>query len=455
VARSKTHHLAYVFERFPTATQTFCVREILELERLGLQLRIFSIRDTSDEQVCNAPEELRAKVTTLPQGKDLTEAVKVLKSEGRLPKSVVLTLRHWGDRPDKQRVYEAAWIGHQLSLETPRILHAHCHFAGVAARTLWWLRKFHHLTYSVTGHANDLFCDPGEVFPKHPQLLEGASVVPTVSQFTANWIARHLPRAASRTVVAYNGLDLRPFDAKAAGIGVDPPLVLSVGRLIEKKGFPDLIEACGILRDQGMDLRCRIIGDGPMEDELERQIENRALRGVVELAGALPVEEITRQLEEDTALFALPCMVERDGGMDNLPTVIMEAMAAGLPVVSTRLAGVPEMIEEGVTGRLVEPGDVTALMEAMRGYLEDPERSRREGRAARAKCLSTFSSEVTARHLLRTLVARGRTRIDGRISEHLQWGDRIGNWGVHLSEKLCFPPKVRDKGFDLGRFMSS
>jgi colanic acid/amylovoran biosynthesis glycosyltransferase len=176
------HHLAYVFERFPTFTQTFCVREILELERIGMKPVIFSIHDTRKEDLGHYPPELLERVHFLPPEDLLIQQVLAWKDANLLPQSVVLTLRQWGGRPDKNRVYEAAWIGHRLREIAPSIRHAHAHFAGVAARACWWLRKFYGLSYSFTAHANDIFCQQSQCIPSGARLASDASLIVTVSE---------------------------------------------------------------------------------------------------------------------------------------------------------------------------------------------------------------------------------------------------------------------------------
>jgi glycosyltransferase involved in cell wall biosynthesis len=397
---------AYVFERFPSFTQTFCVREVMELRRQGIRPLLFSIHDTSDEDIRHFPEELRRDVITLPQGEALVEEVKALKSANLLPQKTVLTLRHWGEKPDKRRVHEAAWIGHKLAAAGVR--HAHAHFAGLAARACWWLREFYGITYSFTGHANDILCpDPFEV--SRQKLIHDAAVVITVSDFTA----RHLraTHGGGRKIKrVYNGLDLEPI---IGGIGArekaEPPLILSVGRLTPKKGFADLIAACAILRDQGCEFRCEITGTGELEEDLTARIAATELEGIVTLTGPKPMAWIIDRLHEST-VFALACATEEDGGMDNLPTVIMEAMAAALPCVSTRLAGVPEMVVDGETGLLVPEKDPAALASALARALDRPEEAARFGQAGLARAKALFDQKITARQLLRALVSRGKVR---------------------------------------------
>lgn len=399
-------HFAYVFERFPSFTQTFCAREVQELRRQGVRLMLFSIRDTGDEAMRHFPEELRESVITLPPPDALTAEVEAMKSRRELPQTVVLTLREWSGRPDKARVYEAAWIGQKLRAAGVR--HVHTHFAGVGARTAWWIRQFYGCSYSFTGHANDLFCPEEGPDLKLPRLIADASCVIAVSDFTAAWLRERHPASAGRIHRVYNGLDLGPIsDATRNETKADPPLILSVGRLIEKKGFSDLIRACGLLRDEGLDFRCRIVGDGPLEEPLSRRISETGLEGKVMLDGPQPMPKIVELLGQAT-VFALPCVTGADGGRDVLPTVIMEAMAAGLPCVSTRVAGVPEMVTHGISGLLTEEGDFQGTAAALGDLLRDPETARAMGRVGRVLAGGFFSQKVTAEHLRLMLTAYGK-----------------------------------------------
>lgn len=420
VMNARPHHFAYVFERFPTFTQTFCVREVLEIGRLGLRPMIFSIRDTRDERVSSEGEDLKETVHYLPQGDALVETVKAWKRDDRLPQEIVLTLRHWGNRPDKRRVWEAAYIG--MMMREAGVRHAHSHFAGIGARACWWLRFFWNATYSFTGHANDLFCEPEGAGLDLATLVRDASRVVTVSDFTAAWLRERFPRSAGRVRRVYNGLDFGPFDRlgfeearRRRGTGHRPVVITSVGRLIEKKGFDTLIAACRLLADRGLGFRCEIIGEGPLEAPLRTRIDELGLEGQVELVGPLPSDAVRGRLMA-ADIFALACATEADGGRDNLPTVLMEAMAAELPCVSTRLAGVPEMVRDGSTGRLVEEGDPGELAEALAGLIDDPAERVRMGTAGRAFARRVFSKEVTAPQLADAILAGGRVARDDELA---------------------------------------
>lgn len=449
-------HLAYVFERFPSFTQTFCAREILELERIGVQPVIFSIHDTRNEDVRHFPPELLAKVHFLPPEEKLPEIVRGLMNEQRLPQSVVLTLRHWGSRPDKNRVYEAAWIGHQLAEMNACALHAHTHFAGMGARTCWWIRKFFGHSYSFTAHANDIFCRPQPQLPEFSALFRDASLVVTVSDYSAEQLRAQFPQVASRVRRVYNGLDLAPFvaaravaDRKRAAGGI-----LSVGRLIEKKGYDDLIRACALLRDRGTAFLCRIVGEGPLEAELKTHISHHNLQDQVRLTGPLPMSEIMRMLAEETQVFALACKTESDGGKDNLPTVLMEAMAASLPCVSTRVAGVPEMVLDGKTGLLGDEGNPAQLAGALDALLRDPASCEAMGVAGLEHARQNFSKEVTARELLRNFSRHAAIRYDAALAWRVGLNREFLQRCFSLSPQLRHQvQKARDKTFDLAAFM--
>src|SRR5207245_5058928 len=146
--------------------------------------------------------------------------------------------------------------------------------------------------------------------------------------------------------------------------------IVAIGRLIVKKGFANLIRACALLVERGRSFRCEIFGEGPLENQLRVQIEQLGLQEFVRLAGPKPQHDLRERLAR-ASVFVLPSVPEPQGGMDNLPTVIMEAMATGLPVVSTRIGGIPEMVIDNQTGFLVQPENAVALAEAIEKVTND------------------------------------------------------------------------------------
>jgi colanic acid/amylovoran biosynthesis glycosyltransferase len=391
---------AYLFERFPAFTQTFCCREVAEMYRQGMRPALYSIRESEEGTALDAA--LFARVRYLPRDEALNKAVRQAREAHRIGSDIWNVFNSWGDRGDKTRLYEAAWLG--LELKRRGIRHVHAHFAGIAARTAYWLKQFHGITYSFTAHANDIF-GKSDVPVSLDDLVKEARVVVTVTDYSRDWLQKRFPQFAGKMQRVYNGIHMREFIAEASLSG--KPEILSVGRLIEKKGFADLIDACAILRDRGVDFLCRIIGSGPLEEELHARVAAAGLGDFVRMEGAQPESEVMRFLSQ-ARVFALACRYEKDGGSDNLPTVIMEAMAARLPVISTRVAGVPEMIEDGATGRLLNEGDVAGIADAIAVLLGEADVARRYGIAGRAMAERLFATEITTRHLKHVLVRRAR-----------------------------------------------
>lgn len=388
-------HFAYLFERFPSFGQTFCYREVAELDRQGVTPPIFSIRRPKDEPPQDWDPRIVARVHYLPEEAELVPEIDRLLKRKALPARVGDLLAGWGRRTDFLRLYQAIYIG--LRLQEKGIDHVHAHFAGMAARTALWIDKFFGIQFSFTGHANDIFA-PGDFEIGLDQLMESARSTVTVSDFAAHFLKKRFPASGAKIHRVYNGIDLNDF--RRSDLSSPIPSIVAVGRLIEKKGFTNLIRACEVVRKRGRQFRCQIIGEGPLEETLRAQIDDAGLSGQVEVAGPHPQSEVRSRLARAT-LFVLPCMAEPGGAMDNLPTVIMEAMAASLPVVSTQIGGIPEMVVENETGLLVSPNDPSALADAIEKLLVDPARAKEFGRAGWERACALFSIEKNVRELLR------------------------------------------------------
>jgi colanic acid/amylovoran biosynthesis glycosyltransferase len=383
--------LAYLFERFPSFTQTFCAREIQQWEKLGFHFPIFSIHSVEAEEVRHFPRELYERTITVPL---LEKAARRWWTPFYFRSRAVRRriYQRWGSQGGRQRAVEAAWLGPRL--QAAGVKHVHVHFAGLAARTAFWLKQCHGISYSFTAHANDFFVRGEGQFLE--DLFHEARFVVTVSDFSAQQLRERFPEAAGRIHRVYNGIDCASFMPPRGTVRASPAKILSVGRYIEKKGYPDLIKACALLPD--LDFTCEIIGSGPLENALKQQVLELGVADKVSITGPKTEQEI-RDLLGSARIFALACCRETDGGMDNLPTVIMEAMSAGLPVVSTRLAGVPEMIRPGSTGLLVEEHDVEGLAAALRQLLVNGDEAVKMGEAGLAMAREIFDSGVTSRAL--------------------------------------------------------
>src|SRR5438094_8032580 len=313
---------AYLFERFPSFGQTFCYREVAELGRQGVAAPIFSIRNPKDEPPQDWDARIVERVHYLPEEKELLDAVRRASKKERLTPEIIAALDEWGRRTDFLRLYQAVYVG--LRLKEKGINHVHAHFAGMAARTAFWITKFFPITFSFTAHANDIVT-PRKFEIGLDKLVDAARVVITETNYAEKFLRERFPDRADGIHRIYNGLDLASFVTAASSAA--PPLIVAVGRLIAKKGFADLVRACRLLMERGKSFRCAIIGSGRLEQELGEEINQLGLQDRVELPGAKPQHEIREYLAA-ASVFVLPSVVDPDGGMDNLPPGIMQARAA-------------------------------------------------------------------------------------------------------------------------------
>ncbi len=384
---------AYLFERFPSFGQTFCYREVAELDRQEIVPAIFSVRKPKDEPPQDWDTRIVERAIYLPDEKELLEEVRRAVKKGKLDLEIVAALEEWGRRTDFLRLYQAVYVG--LRLREIGIGHVHAHFAGMAARTAFWIKEFFQITFSFTAHANDIFA-PRQFEITLEKLVDAARAIVTETDYAARFLHERFPNCVDRIHRIYNGLDLADFDR--ASFSSTPPLIVAVGRLIPKKGFSDLIRACGLLAGGGKSFQCEIIGEGPLDAELCRQIEGLGLQNRVVLSGAKPQSQVRQRLAAAN-VFVLPSVIDADGGMDNLPTVIMEAMATGLPVVSTNIGGIPEMVIENETGFLVQSGDVAAMADAIDNLINDRSLAQKLGQAGHKRAEQLFPIEKNVREL--------------------------------------------------------
>ena len=363
------------------------------MDRQDIAAPIFSIRNPKGEPPQDWDRRIVERVHYLPEEKELLEEVRRAAKKGKIGTDIVAALDEWGRRTDFLRLHQAVYVG--LRMREMGINHVHAHFAGMAARTAFWINKFFSVSFSFTAHANDIF-SPREFEIGLDKLVDTARAIVTETDYAARFLRQRFSHRADRIHRIYNGLDLAEFER--TDFSSTPPLIIAVGRLIPKKGFSDLIRACALLVKRGKSFCCEIIGQGALENELRRQIDELRLQNNVVLTGAKPQTQLRRCLAAAN-VFVLPSVMDPDGGMDNLPTVIMEAMATGLPVVSTNIGGIPEMVIENETGFLVQPGDTAAMADAIERVIKDCSLAARLGQSGYERARALFSIEKNVREL--------------------------------------------------------
>jgi glycosyltransferase involved in cell wall biosynthesis len=382
--------VGYVLKVYPRFSETFIVHEVLAHERAGLALHLFSLRPPVEGRFHEMLARVRAPVSYLPSGalradrlwRDLADAAAVLPG-------LFAALDELRDQTADD-LHQGVLLAREVRLRG--ITHLHAHFGTVAAGVARIAARLAGVPYSFTAHAKDIFWDGVDEAALRSRIADAAAVV-TVSDFNAARLRALHQRAAGRIHRIYNGIDLERFRFREPD--ERPPLIAAVGRLVEKKGFVDLIDACALLAAAGMAFSCRIAGAGPLADGLRARIDAAGLESRVELIGPRSHDEV-RALVEEAAVLAAPCRVAVNGDRDGLPTVLLEAMALGTPCVSTPVTGIPEAIRHGRTGLLVAERDPAALAAALADLLVDAGLRARLARAARALVERRFDVDRNA-----------------------------------------------------------
>jgi glycosyltransferase involved in cell wall biosynthesis len=386
--------VAYLVKRFPRLSETFVLQEFLELRRQGLDLRLYALMHPGEQVVQPAAAELLPEVTYLhDRGRPWRSWARLLGGAARQALSNpsglaalgrLLLVRH-PSLASLRHAVEALWLARDLRLARAR--HLHAHFAHSPAAVAHMARVAGGPAFSFTAHAKDLYTTPAEAL--RPRLRAAAFVV-TCTRFNADHIAGLDPEDRTlreRLHVLYHGTEITRFNP--TGRRPEPGRVLSVGRLVPKKGYPALLHALGLLAAKGMDFTCDVFGEGELRPALEAEIERLGLRSRVRLRGAVPQEELVPEYRRASVLALTP-MVMPGGDRDGIPNVLVEAMACAVPVISTRVSGIPELIEHGTDGLLVEPADPTAITDGIDRLLRDPELASRMGHAGRRKVERLF-----------------------------------------------------------------
>lgn len=418
--------VAYVLKMFPRLSETFVLNEILELERQGAIVSVHSLKKPDEGRFHPALARLRARVAYAPEFKISSawsslraSALLAPKTRARLGAAVAALLALDVAEP-WLRLAEA------IDLATAAIEggvdHFHAHFATSATEVAMIASAITGIPYSFTAHAKDIYRET--VSPAlFSEKVRRSSFAVTVTEAGAGYIREKLlarnGALARKVRLLYNGIDLDFFAPRPAHMAAtpqpneEPPLVLSTGRLVEKKGFPVLLEACSELARRRVPFRCEIAGDGEDRAALERMARSLSLDGNVRFLGALTHDAVRERLRA-ASVVALPCVVGADGNRDSLPTVLLEGLACGLPVVSTRVGGIPEIVDPGKNGYLVAPGDPKAFAGAIERVLRHPARARAMGASAREKAEERFDLAANVGTLRSWFAGKPPARSSGR-----------------------------------------
>jgi glycosyltransferase involved in cell wall biosynthesis len=396
--------IGYLAQVFPHLTMTFVYREVLALRASGLDVDTFATW-RPDEAVLSQEAKGLVESTSYVFPRSWFNFVGchlrwLFKRPWRYVETLFFCLRHtkgsW-----KNRLRTLFHFGEAICLaeETTRknIAHLHVHFALNATTLAMIVARLTGITFSFTAHANDIFANPILL----PEKLAEARFIVAISKYNAAFLQGidSSEEMRCKIEVVRCGIDVSHFSPPAQRTSATKCTILAVGRLVEKKGYPYLIEACKQLREQGYLFDCYILGDGPQAELLREMVEENGLQDCVHLEGIVFQENLKEHLNR-ADIIALPCVVAKDNDMDGIPNSLMEGMAMALPAVSTTLSGIPELIEHNQNGLLIPPNDAPALAGALARLISDRALRQRLGEAGRAKIVAEYDIEKNSRQLL-------------------------------------------------------
>lgn len=397
--------IAYILKRYPRFSETFIVNEILSHELAGTEIYIFSLLPPIDTHFQDLIGRVKAPVTYLSsssnvKGSEFWQTIKDLEN-------IVPDIWTKLDQVKSENyfvVYQSMLL--TTLLKSKNIDHIHAHFATSATSVARLTSLFSGIPYSFTAHAKDIYHNNVDYDDLRKKINDATAVI-TINEYNLKYLHDLFPEQSSNIVKIYNGLDLSNFVPNYNFKKTNNEIV-SVGRLVEKKGFEILIEACYHLVRSGKKFHCSIIGTGILENNLRKKIKQLGLQNFVNILGATPREEMLQRIQ-DASIFVVPSIISNDGDRDGLPTTLLEAMAIGTPCISTDVTGIPEVIHDGVTGVIVPSKNPLKLAEAIDNLLSDYNSVKSLVKNANRLVHSKFNIHENSEQL-RTVLANGRVK---------------------------------------------
>ncbi len=391
--------ILYLTTSFESLTLTFVAREINALRALGADIALLGLRSNANFAAAEPECDVAGCLHLYPLGAGALLAGVLKAACGRprrFARAVRAALASPGDGPrvKLKLLYQLAAATTKIeAVEAAGITHIHAHLASPPGNVAMFLGLLTGIPYSFTGHAADLYREPESLDTK----LRLAAGAVAISEYNLKHYRRMHP-GLERVEIIHCGVDPEAFPFRARTSAGSPLRVLAVGRAAEKKGFVHLLDALAELDRRGVPWVGHIVGDGPLLPDLRRRAAELKLQRL-ELAGAQQQPRI-RELLDRADAFVLPCVEAADGDIDGIPVALMEAMASGCPVVSTRISGIPELVVDRETGLLADPGDPRGLADALELLTADAGLYARLSIAGREHVAASFNQRTEAQRLL-------------------------------------------------------
>jgi glycosyltransferase involved in cell wall biosynthesis len=408
--------IGYLLRSYPRLSQTFILNEILALEKIGVSIQIFALTDPHEKVVQMQVDQVQAPVQYLDEDIQPRSLRNMLGENAQVAwlhlKGYLRSLVYIAANKEIDQGYTASnrWECFLQAVHLVSVLilnerrtgkkldHLHAHFAHDPTLIAYLVHCIAGIPFSFTAHARDLYQVPEKVLTDR---IRQASAVITCCRANLEYLNQIAPSEQSKFSLIYHGVNLKDFqpvpNPSASPISKSP-LILSVGRLVEKKGFQDLLEALLIVKNKGERFQCAIYGDGPLCQQLKAWIEDHGLAGEVMLMGDRTQQELI-SIYQNAKLFVLTPVQTEDGDRDGVPNVLVEAMAVGLPVITTAVAGIPELVEHDQNGLLYQQHDVEGISSGIIELLRNPDKRKQFSEASSRKVKEQFDVAQAARQL--------------------------------------------------------
>jgi colanic acid/amylovoran biosynthesis glycosyltransferase len=399
-----------VLNAFPVLSETFVLKELLGLKERDLNICLFSLFLPKGKKSQNAGETYSKTFYLMPSINivsilwahlffmirfpfryfaTLDFAIKNRENRSSITSLLVEIRRDPSSKILRQDMFVHFFLALPLALKIKQSRSSliNAQFADAAASFALLSSKLLSIPYGITMHAYDIFAPQYNMLQK----LENALFIFTCTKYNKHCLSEKYPLVDSNKIkVVYHGIKVDRFVPNKSEMP-KIPTILSIGRLVPKKGMSDLLKACLILKSKNIHFLCTIVGDGPEKENYSTFIHENDLSDIVHLTGPISHSDTIAQYEKAT-VFVLPCIVEPDGNRDGIPNVIAEAMAKALPVVSTKVSGIPELVFDQKTGVLLGPNQPEKLAQTIEDLLNDPQRGRNYGLAGRERVKDVFDS---------------------------------------------------------------
>jgi colanic acid/amylovoran biosynthesis glycosyltransferase len=375
---NKQKKIMYIVSYFPSTSQTFVLRELKRLWDLGYEIEICAMR-TSDKEIKHPDVDIfKDSVFYIPDlGRRKSSLLPLVSSNFALGfKKPIIYLKALGKALKARSIrvildfLRAGWVVSKHKLNPD--LHLHSQFAHNPTNIAYFIHLLNGNTFSFTSHAVDLYVNPTLMKEK----LENSRFAVTISEYNKSLLKEQYGlESVSNLHIVRCGIEKGEVNTTNPIVKKEENrtlTILTIGRMVEKKGFDVLVDALELLMQQDYNFECRIIGGGELQDQIIQSVHEKGLEKHVHFLGAKSADEVQREFGK-ADMFVLPCKKAENGDMDGIPVVLMEAIANKVPVVTTRLSGIPELVIHNQTGLLAEPNDPISLVDQITTLIEKPD----------------------------------------------------------------------------------